>query len=207
MKIAIIGANGHTGVELVTAALAAGHSVRAGVRGYHELPVDDENIDVMACDATSSQDVRALISDTDAVISVIGHVKGSPDWLQRDATRVIIDAMHKEHIARFVSLTGTGVRLSGDDITFADRCLNVGVRLIDNQRVEDGIAHAALLVESDIDYTVLRVLKLTSGSREMFDLSEHGPVATFTSRKTVAQALLEVLRDDRWIRKMPIVSR
>lgn len=206
MKIAVIGASGRTGIEFVTAALEAGHTVRAGVRGYHTLQ-QDKKLEVVECDALDEAQVRSLIRGVDVVVSTLGHIKGCPDFLQTDAMRLLNHCMLRENVSRVISLTGTGVRQAGDVITLWDRLLNLSISIIDPKRVRDGIEHARVLQESSLEYTIVRVLKLTDGKVAGFNLKDNGPVAPLTSRATVARAMLEALRDDTWVHKMPIVGR
>ena len=205
MKLAIISANGRTGQVLVRAALEAGHSVRAGV--HHHNPFQQElELGVVAMDATKSADVRRLIAGQDAVISVIGHVRGSAPTLQEQAIRHLIDAMQAENIKRVISLTGTGARLPGDHISHLDRCMNAAVRLIDPARVLDGSAQLQLLQASNLDWTVLRILKLTDGPMQQYLLRAQGPAKPFVSRRTVAQAILEIVKSRQFVQQAPIIG-
>lgn len=206
MNIAVIAADGRSGRAFVKAALAAGHFVQAGVRGASGLK-EDKNLKVMQCDATKPGQVRKLIKNTDVVVSLIGHVKGSSATVQADAITVIISEMKKAGIRRIVSLTGTGVRFKGDNVTMADRFLNLGIMLIDPDRVRDGKMHARVLKESGLNWTLLRVLKLQDTRQSDFTLNEHGPTKLYVSRQDVAQAILQVLRDDKFVCKSPILAK
>ena len=205
MKIAVIAANGRLGRAFVIQALKAGHQVRAGVRGATQLPAH-ENLEVLRCDATKPDEIRRLLSGQEVVVSAIGHVKGSPATVQTQATRVIVQGMHELGITRFVDVTGTGVRFPGDKIPLIDRVLNWGVGLIDPARVRDGIEHVKVLQESDIQWTVLRVLKLQNIQPQPYVLTEHGPTKYFVGREEVARAMLEVIQKGTFIQQAPIIS-
>ena len=205
MKIAVIAANGRTGRLFVAAALAAGHEVRAGIRGANPFsPI--KGLDMFPCDATSRSDVERLLEGQDAVVSFIGHVKGSPARVQTDATKTILAAMNTFAIKRIVSLTGTGVRFPADTITLMDRVLNASISLVDPNRVQDGIEHVDILKASDAEWTVLRVLKLQNTISKPFTLKENGPTKLYVSREDVALAALQVLEAGSFIRKAPMLS-
>ena len=206
MKIAVVAANGRSGQAFVQAALAAGHTVHAGIHGKDTLR-ESSNLIKFDCDATNRADVARLIQGTDAVVSMIGHVKGSPHTVQTDAMRNIISVMGAAHISRIVSLTGTGVRFAGDKIPLIDRVANVAIRLIDPNRIKDGIMHVDVLKNSTADWTLLRVLKLQGDASTHFRLSLHGPTKLFVSRSDVARAVLEVLEAGSFKREAPILSR
>lgn len=205
MKIAVIAANGRTGRMFVAAALAAGHEVKAGVHAGNPFS-PTARLTVIECDATNPEDVERLIFEQDALVSFIGHIKGSPARVQTVAITAAIAAMKKQGMLRIVSLTGTGVRFPGDRVTVLDRLLNVSIAVIDPDRVNDGIAHVEALKMSGLDWTVLRVLKLQNTKPGRFTLSEHGPTKPYVSREEVAAAALEVLEHNSFIQKAPILS-
>lgn len=205
MKIAVIGANGKTGQLFVNEAVQRGHEVRAGVFHSNSFTKSDY-IDVLQCDAMKLEDVEALVAGCDAVVSLIGHVKDSPAFVQTSAIANVLSAMKKHRISRVLSLTGTGVRIPGDTPSLTDRVLNAGIKIIDPERIQDGIAHADVLRESDADWTLLRVLKLTDLPVHSYTLSDHGPARVFASRAVVADALLTILSDNSYHKQAPIVS-
>lgn len=205
MKLAVIAADGRSGRAFVKQALSQGHVVRAGIHESHTLP-SHPNLTVVGCDATNRTDVLHLIKDQDAVVSFIGHVRGSSDDVQADAMRIVASVMKSQGISRIVSLTGTGVRLSGDKITLLDRMLNLAIWIIDPARVRDGIAHVAVLQKSELEWTVLRVLKLQNAPQSKFILRPHGPANSFVSREDVAAAALQVLVQRSFVKEAPILS-
>lgn len=206
MKIAVIAANGRSGQTFVEKALGSSHQVRAGVLGKSFLP-EHPNLTTINCDATNPDEVKELIHGCDAVVSLIGHVKGSEPDVQTKAIKVIISTLETEKISRLVSLTGTGVRFPGDRVTLLDRFLNLGVRVVDPERVKDGKDHAKALQKSDLDWTLIRVLKLQNTTPKPFILKESGPPKTIVSREEVASAILEVLENHSFIKKAPIITK
>jgi len=182
MRIAVIAANGRSGQAFVKHALAEGHIVRAGVHNVTKIPINHDNLTTVPCDASKSSDVRTLIEEQDAVVSFIGHVKDSLPDIQTQSIKTVIEVMQERGMKRIVSLTGTGVRLPGDKITFTDRLLNAAISLIDPARVKDGQDHFTCLRQSDLDWTVLRVLKLQNTPPVGYHLREHGPTKAYVSR-------------------------
>ncbi|HEY8993013.1 MAG TPA: NAD(P)H-binding protein [Candidatus Microsaccharimonas sp.] len=207
MNIAVIAANGRLGQAFVEAALAAGHTIRAGTRGQANFATDNPRLTAIPCDATNYYEVKALIEGQDVVVSCIGHVKNSPPDVQTVATKTIIRAMKELGMKRFVTLTGTGVREPGDRITLLDRFLNLGVSIMDAPRIGDGRSHVSALKKSDLDWTIIRVLKLQFENNRPFRLKENGPTLPFVSREEAARAMLEVIEKQSFIRQLPIISR
>ena len=206
MNIAVIAANGRLGKAFVEAALAAGHTVRAGTRSQAHFE-DNPHLTIIQCDATNYHEVKALVEGQDVVVSCIGHVKNSLPNVQTLATKTIIRAMEELDIKRFVALTGTGVREPGDHITLLDRFLNFSISIIDAPRISDGRSHVSVLKKSNLDWTIIRVLKLQFENNRPFKLKENGPTLLFVSRKEAARAMLEVIEKRSFIRQLPIIGR
>ena len=206
MRIAIIAANGRLGKVFVEAALAAGHSIRGGVRGVNTLTANP-NLEIVECDATSANDLRVLLQGVDVVVSAIGHVKGSAADVQTVATKVLVGVMGELNIKRYVDVTGTGVRFPGDKITLIDRFLNFGVGIADPTRVKDGIDHQEVLKDSDLEWTTIRVLKLQNVEPKPFILRLHGPTKPFVGREEVASAILQVIESGSFLKEAPIVGK
>ncbi len=205
MRIAVLGANGRTGKVFVQAALAAGHEVVAGTRHPTDFP-EHPSLTIQHCDATDEHDVRRLVARCDAVVSLIGHVRHSPFDLQIQSMQIIISVMESLGVQRLISLTGTGVRFPNDHISLLDKILNGTLGLVDPSRIQDGRSHVELIKSTDLDWTIIRVLKLRNGPAGPFRLRPHGPAKLLTARKEVAKAILRCLEDDKHVRQAPIIG-
>ena len=206
MRIAVIAASGRSGRAFVQEALADGHTIHAGIRGENPFEQDD-NLKVFQCDATNVSEVTKLIEHCDAVVSLIGHVKGSDSFVQTKAITAIAHAMEVAGIKRLVSLTGTGVWVKGDGFKHGLSILNTISRWFGVKRFDDGVAHAAVLEKTNLDWTIVRVLLLTDGEPGRFSLKPHGMAKVPTPRREVATAILRVLHDDSFIREYPVIRR
>lgn len=205
MIVAVIGANGRSGKQFVQAALEAGMTIRAGVRGPHNIEEHDK-MTVVACDALSKSEINDLVKGSDAVVSLLGHGPGTSASVQKTATEYALAAMKDHRVKRFISLTSTGVRVPGDRPGMIDRFVNWLVSQVDPDRVRDGVAHAQVLMRSDCDWTLLRVLKLTSGAHTGRPiLAQHVPSEIFTPRARVAAAIVQLLQTDDFIRQAPVI--
>lgn len=203
--IAVIGAGGKSGQVFVVHALEAGYVVRAGVHS-HDPFKPQKNLEVLTVDATKPEDVATLLKHTDVVASFIGHSKHSPKRVQTESMKIIIEAMENANIKNIISLTGTGVRFPGDTISILDRMMNASIALIDPDRIQDGIEHAEVLKKSDVDWTVLRVLKLTNFKANKFLLTPGGPGKLLVSRYEVAEAIMRIIDTDEYSKSAPVIS-
>ncbi|HTK39456.1 MAG TPA: NAD(P)H-binding protein [Patescibacteria group bacterium] len=203
--IAVIAANGRSGAVFVQEALRSGYHVRAGVYGGASL-APHKNLTVVTCNALVRGDVDRLLTGANVVVSLIGHTKNSPEFLQTETITHVLHSMQAQGIKRLISLTGTGVRFGEDTPNIVDRLANVAIKLIDPKRVKDGVVHADVLKNSQLDWTIVRVLKLTNGShRGTVQFSLNGPAESFTPRARVAAAILQLIKDESYIRQAPII--
>jgi putative NADH-flavin reductase len=90
--VLIIGASRGIGLETVTAALEAGHSVLAMARSARRIPVDHPKLEKMAGDALEMATVKRALTGVDVVIQTLG-VPAGPEiifkptqFLQSDAS-------------------------------------------------------------------------------------------------------------------------
>ncbi|MEM1220264.1 MAG: NAD(P)H-binding protein [Bacteroidota bacterium] len=163
-KIALIGATGKTGTQFLTRALEAGHTVRALVRDPMKLQIAHPNLKVVKGDVLSLPTVKEVVKDTDIVVSVFGHVKGSPALLQKDGTKHILLAMNEFAVERIISLSGGGLPYpEKDQPKLIDRIIRGIMRITVPQILQDAEYHLAVLKASDRVWTVVRGPRLTDG--------------------------------------------
>src|SRR5512133_1392208 len=104
MKLVLLGATGGVGREVLSQAIAAGHSVTAVVRNPSKLPAD---VDVVRQDlATPDADVlAAAMRDVEAVISAVGPHRAAQAGIVAPATAAITHAMGCAGVRRLVVIS------------------------------------------------------------------------------------------------------
>ena len=204
-NVVVFGAGGRTGRLVVDQLLDRGYNVRAFM---HRTHLARDGVEVMIGDINDAAAVDKAIDDMDAVISVVSHGRRSPANMQTMGMGMVNKAMIRNKIARLISLTGNGVTQPGDKIRLIDRLLTVALSFVAHSRLVDGRMHAEYLAQTDLDYTVVRVAKLTNGpATKAWRLTPHGPAMTFISRADTASAIVQLLEDGSYIREMPIISK
>ena len=208
MKLAVFGATGRTGKSLVVQALGQGHEVRALARDPAKLDVSQENLLVIHGDVLNAADVAETIDGCDAVLSVLGQTKGSPKDLQTVATRHIVAAMKTHGVTRVISLTGAGVKDPHDEPKLVDCVFGLLLATVARNVIKDADAHAVVLRQSGLEWTLVRGPRLTEGPRTgTYKVGYVGKDSgTQASRADVADFMLSQLGDDTWVRKAPMVS-
>ncbi len=213
MQIAVLGATGRTGVLLVGGALQRGHQVRALARQREKaqalLPLAHERLEVVEGDAVERDAVERLVTGVDAVVDVTGPVKGGPKDLRRRVTASLLPAMQQQEARRLLLLTGAGVRVDGDRPTVVDRAIRGVLQLLQPAILEDGQAAVAAVTAAPLDWTVVRVPRLTDGAlRSRLRVAPYlgGDTGTTLGRADCSAFLLDALERTAWLRAAPVVS-
>ncbi len=110
MKIAIIGASGETGTELITVALAKGHEIIGVARTPENIASNDPRVTKRKGDAFDEQSMIDGIEGADVVISTIGkkNLLDKRYTLNTDGHRNIMAGMRKHGITRVIPISSFG---------------------------------------------------------------------------------------------------
>ncbi|PAP76059.1 NAD(P)-dependent oxidoreductase [Rubrivirga marina] len=169
LRLAVFGATGRTGREVVAQALARGHEVAAFVRDPAKLAdqqdPSDARLHVVEGDVRDAEAVARAVEGADAVVSCLAPVP-SDGPVQTQGTENIVAAMRRHGVERVVSETGAGVASPADPPPSLGARLMRGVmRLVAGKVLADGEGHAEALRRSGLDYAVVRAPRLTTGPR------------------------------------------
>ena len=208
MKVAIFGATGRTGRSLVEQALGRGHAVTAFARDLSRLGVSHERLSVVRGDITGASAVEKAVSGQDAVVSALGHTKGSPKDVQARGMGNIVAAMEKHGVRRLVSLTGAGVKAEGDEPKFVDKVFGFLLQTLQPDVLEDAAAHVAVIRSSGLEWVIVRGPRLTEGKKEgRYRVGLVGKNSgSRISRADLADFMLDQLTDHAHLGRMPVVS-
>lgn len=105
MRLLILGANGHTGTQLVDLALARRHSVTAFVRSPEKVRRRDPLLTVVRGDPREVDQLAKAMAEHDAVLSALGVRPPQafrPHTVVRDCAATTVAAMTRAGIQRLV---------------------------------------------------------------------------------------------------------
>src|SRR5260221_11690113 len=158
--IAIFGASGQTGKELTDQALKEGYQVKALVRNPARLAGRDPNLQVIQGDLIDPAKVEETVRGTDAVLSVIGAAKGSPNDIKSVAVRNIDAAMKKNGVRRVIRLASAPFSETepGDKPNLGQRVMGSMVKAMLATLVNDERQSALLTKQSSLDWTLVRAM-------------------------------------------------
>ncbi|ESO92950.1 hypothetical protein LOTGIDRAFT_145414 [Lottia gigantea] len=210
MKIAILGATGPTGQALLKRALDAGHNVVALVRNPDGISTKHDNLQVEKTDISKEDTMVPALENCDVVMSCLG-ARGTfmkEVQLYSSSTRVIVSAMRKTNVKRFLCLTSWGLK-HGEPrfVSWLLRSLFLKTIYADMARMEDYLESEC----QDINYTVVRPPSLSNGnSTEKQIQAREGQYVSnggwSIPRTDVARFMLSCLDTDKWERKKVAIS-
>ncbi|MDQ6692166.1 MAG: NAD(P)H-binding protein [Candidatus Dormibacteraeota bacterium] len=202
--IGVLGATGRTGRAVLGLGLARGLRFRCLVRAPHRLGDLLDHVEAYEGDSLDESTVARLTHDCQSVISVIGHVDGSPaDLLTRSARNVLISRPN-----RLVWLTGAAVDLHGDRKKLIDEIASSGVRLFARRVVRDSQDAADLVNAAATPFVIVRAGPLSeSPARGTWRISsERLPSSRPISRLDLADFLLKTATEPEPEVRTPFVS-
>src|SRR5262249_12838719 len=109
MKLAVLGATGGTGRQLIVQAIAAGHTVTALARSHHHKLPAAAGLTVLLGSSGDRSSVVQVVAGQEAVLCALG---GRP-WRRREevcssAMRHILPAMREHGVRRLVAISTFG---------------------------------------------------------------------------------------------------
>jgi putative NADH-flavin reductase len=199
MKLAIFGATGGTGAQLVQQALAAGHDVTAVARNPAQLQLSHEHLRVVRGDVRDPASVAEAVSGQDAVVSCIGGTtRQKPVTLYSAGTGNILNAMRAAGVRRFICISANPLEVGNGDVLLDRLVLKPIVRAI----FKDSYADLARMEEevrgSGLDWTIMRPPRLTDRpptGRYRIAIDRNLPRGRFIGRADLAGAMLQMLDD------------
>ena len=210
MKIAVVGATGRTGGQVVEQALARGDDVIALARHPEALLQHGPDVAVAVADVLDRAAVAGALAGADAVVSALGiGASRQPTTVYSEGTANILHAMEAHGIAKLAVISAVP---AGDraELPFGQRHVIIpilerffGASYHDMRRME------TLLQGSDLDWVCLRPPRLVSkkaAGRYRLDASRPLPKAGSISYADLATALLDCLARPDLYRRIAYVA-
>jgi putative NADH-flavin reductase len=216
MRLAIVGATGGVGSQVLEQAVAAGHDVTAIVRDPRGLSAN--GVRVVAADL-ASPDPATLVSavaGSDAVVSALGPRSNAEAGVAARGTRALADAMRAAGVRRIVAISAAPVatlptpgrpeppRHDPGDAFLVRSVLAPILRIVFRAHYADLALMEDVLAESRLDWTVVRPPRLTGKpltGRYRIAVGRNVRRGMSVSRADLAHAMLRVLAEPDTIRR------
>jgi putative NADH-flavin reductase len=195
MKLAVFGATGPSGRELLKLGLEQGHHITASARNPDKIADRHERLKVVKGDILDIDSVRAAVAGADAVISVLGVRKLGMNTILSDGTQNIIAAMQGCGVRRFICETSLSVGDSLGQMSWVFEKIFLPL-LLKNAFADKGIQEKYVM-QSQLDWTIVRPAMLTNGPRtgvyKMWVGKPKEPIRRKISRADVADFMLKLV--------------
>jgi putative NADH-flavin reductase len=198
MKIALFGATGGTGRQIIRQACDAGHEVTAVVRDPARLTESHPHLTALQADVIDPGAIGPAINGRDAVVSALGSRDGRvPTTICTDSATSIIQAMHTEGVRRLVVVSAGTLTTDGDGpltrLVLKPMLGNLLKHTIADKRRMEEVVRASCL-----EWTIVRPPMLTNGPRtgayrSAIDRNVRGGMRA--SRADLAHCILHCLAD------------
>ena len=206
MKLAIFGATGGTGSEVVKQALEAGHQVTAFVRDASRLPRKNEKLTILTGDVFDAESVSQAVQGQDVVVCTLGAGSDlKKTTIRTTGTKNIISGMESHGVQRLIVVTAMGTGESWDDLSLLNKFFYAA--LLKNSRT-DHEAQEAAVKQSGLDWTIIRPSGLNDKPRTgTYDVGERIPAKTSQiARADVADLILKELEQNAWVQKAVTIT-
>ena len=204
MKLLIIGGTGKTGRELIKQGIDQGHCVTAIARKPKKIKYSHPNLKVLQGDVLIPESFENAFRGQDVVLSALGHKRFFiKTTILSVGTKNIIKAMNKNEVKRFLCITSLGINDSrfklGIYYTLFTIPLILFFYFLDKSKQEK------LIMNSDLDWTIVRPGQLTNGKKRT--IYKQGTkvgnyiLTKMISRADVAHFILNQLETSNYLHK------
>lgn len=208
MKVAVLGATGPSGLQVVQEALERGHDVTAIVRNPEKLTdsVKDDKLKVVKADIFDPDSMVEGLTGQEAVLSCLGcrpsFLSISKITFYTDTAKTIVAAMRKASVTRLIFMSSWHSVYNPNDsfmINWVLKPLFLGQSLHNMGEME-----AYLKTECpDIEYTSVRPPQLVNGASSGKPVKTHEgqevpDAGRMICRRDVAKFMLDTAESGNW---------
>ncbi len=210
MRLALFGATGPTGKEVVAQGLEEGDEVVAYARDPAKLGIANDRLTVVQGELSDKGRIERAIAGADAVVSTLGPRGGSRDKPLTQGMQNIVAAMDRLGVRRIVITSTLSVKDQNDKAELRARALVFLVKLAMRPAYDEIVSVAETLRASDLDWTILRMTMLNnkpkSGKVRAGYLGRGEVAASFIARADIAGFILQCLHEGKYLRQAPAIS-
>lgn len=209
MKLAVFGATGHTGRQVLKQALERGHTITALVR----QPVENDlpaAVKIVKGDAHDAGAVAETIAGSEAVLSCLGAAlgasRGPEGKIGADAMPLILAGMAQHGVRRLVALSALGAGEAKAQMSAPFRMVMATVL---KGIFADKNAMEPLIRESAVDWTIIRPTNLTNGEHTgkiAIDPTTTIGLTSRIARADVADFMLQIVGDPAYIHRIVTIT-
>jgi putative NADH-flavin reductase len=208
-KIAVFGATGDTGEQIVEQALQAGYEVVAYARNPSKLNVSNEHLTVIQGELSDAALIETALRGTSAVLSALGPRGGSKNKPLTQGMQNIIGAMKKQGVRRIIITSTLSAKDIKDKPSLRTKAMVNLVKITMHAAYEDIVNAAEIVRASDLEWIILRLALLNNKPKSGKVKAGYvgtGEVGAQISRADIAGFMLKQIEDTKYLREAPAIS-
>lgn len=204
MKIAVFGATGKTGIEVVKQALEKGIEVNAFVRDSAKLQITDPKLKPFTGDALNPGTLDGCIDGVDAVIVTLSGIMAS-------GLKNIMDEMKTKGVSRLILMSSYPMSGSAEGMNYLKSAgmdetkINQMMPMIKDKEMQE-----KEVAESGLTWTIVRPTFLKdepkTGGYTAHETAQFSAATNGINRADVADFLIKLLSDSTWNNKVVSIS-
>ena len=165
MKLAVFGATGQTGKQVVDHALASGHNVVAVARRPDAITTTHPALTIARGDVLDPPSIAAALAGVDAVIAAFGPANNKqPGTLISEGIANLVDACVEASVPKLVFESGL-ITTDGKGLSFFART-GVGLfRALNRKLYDDKVIAEATIRGSSLQWVIVRPPSLAAGPK------------------------------------------
>lgn len=203
--VAVLGATGATGRQVVSTALQRGHHVVALVRRAGTFTPREGLSEVTWPEVTDVSALTRALPGTSVVISALGGADKGPTTVCTDGIRSAVTAMKAAGVSRLIALSAHGVLETHDKSLYSLAVwANVAERMRDKETMEP------LITASGLNWTIVRPPKLSDHNQiGKYRAGTNLPIRLWSSvgRADLAAFLVDEAETPRYTHAHPRITR
>jgi len=212
MQLAVFGATGGTGMQVVGQALDRGHRVVALARRPESITIDHPNLQVIKGDVLTPDTAEAVVDGADAVVSALGiGYRRHATTVYSDGTANILSAMKTTGVSRLLVVSTSSLHLPDHSQIVARLVTRLLLHPMLRRPYADMTRMEQRVQSSDVDWTLVRAARLTNGpAAGTYRTALRGnklPGCWSISRADLAGYLLDHVQDNRSHRDIIEIAR
>jgi len=207
-RIAVIGATGKAGKYLLKELIKQDFQLKLLVRNPEKIQTQNTSVQVIVGNVNSYDDVKLLLKDCDAVISMLGL--GQPNSEKNifsTSTQNILEAMEDFKINRYLVITGLNVDTPFDQKGMKTKMGTDWMKANFPETTADKQKEFEILSASNVDWTLVRLpLIEQTDERSSVDVNLKDCTGDKISATSLALFLIEQLESKSYSKKAPFLS-
>ncbi|MED1205807.1 NAD(P)-dependent oxidoreductase [Heyndrickxia acidicola] len=211
MNISLFGANGAIGQLVLKHALQNDDFVTSFVRRENSISITHEKLKVAIGNLTNEAKVEEAIRDADVIISTLGPALDTSRKVKSlpiaDGHKIILTMMEKLGKKRFITLVTPTVKAKEDKNQFATVVPGAMAKWLFPTGYQEMKTIEQLVTHSNLEWTLVRIINPNvKHVGQEYSISLGDTKAKMgVSRENVAQFIYDIVKNNKYIKQMPIV--